>query len=41
MFWGSSALSGAQIYHTEIEGYDELVGLDLTTPGASCSVIRC
>jgi hypothetical protein len=33
VFWGSSALSGASLYHVEIEAYDELLGLDLTTPG--------
>jgi hypothetical protein len=34
VFWGSSTAAGPELYHAELEAYDELLGLDLTRPGA-------
>jgi hypothetical protein len=33
VFWGSSPERGGELFHAEVEGYDELVDLDLTRPG--------
>ena len=35
VFWGSSAGTEPALYHAEIDAYDELLGLDLTAPGAA------
>jgi (2Fe-2S) ferredoxin len=35
VFWGSSTGAAPALSHTEVEAYDELLGLDLTVPGGS------
>jgi hypothetical protein len=35
VFWGSSPQRGGELFHAEIEDYDELLDLDLTMPGGS------
>src|SRR5439155_8048133 len=32
-FWGSSPERGGDLYHAEVEAYDDLLQLDLTAPG--------
>ena len=33
VFWGSSPEHGGTLFHAEVGGYEELLGLDLTAPG--------
>jgi len=33
VYWGSSPQQGASVYRAEIEGYEDLLGLDLSSPG--------
>jgi hypothetical protein len=35
VFWGSSPQRGGELFHAEIEAYDELLDLELTVPGGS------
>ena len=35
VFWGSSPQREGELFHAEVEGYDELFDLDLTVPGGS------
>jgi hypothetical protein len=34
VFWGSSPERGGTLFHTELGGYEDLLGLDLTRPGS-------
>jgi Sucrase/ferredoxin-like len=33
VYWGSSPQQGGSVYRADIEGYEDLLGLDLTSPG--------